>query len=346
MDITSVDLTDATQMEDLFALLLALHAVDSPDNPPPLRETFLATLRQTDPEVRMERLVATVEGRVVGAAHIGLPDIDNRHLLAFVLQVAPEHRRRGVGRVLFERTLRRAREEPRHTLICQATSAVPDGPPRGDAGCRFLEAMGFTPALAMVLRRVDLSTVDDLAERRLHEGCRPHNAGYECVTWAGLTPDRLAPGVARLLNRMNTDAPRGELDIEATTVDPPRLHAQERVVLDRGVHLIGAAAVHRDTGAVAAVTRIDVRPPGDHGDVWLTIADPEHRGHRLGTVVKIEAHRLVRREFPRLKYVHTGNANVNAHMVAINERLGYLPYEVMTNYQRTLTGEPATGARG
>jgi hypothetical protein len=128
----------------------------------------------------------------------------------------------------------------------------------------------------------------------------------------------------------------GDLDLEATTMDPQRLHADERNILDRGLHLVGAAAVHRGTRDVTAVTRIDVRPIGDHGEVWLTIAHPQHRGHRLGTLVKIDAHRRVRRDFPRLRYVRTGNADVNAHMVAINERLGYVAYKAATSYHRAL----------
>jgi hypothetical protein len=128
----------------------------------------------------------------------------------------------------------------------------------------------------------------------------------------------------------------GEVEYEETTVDTARLHAEESNLLDRGMHLVGAAAVHRPTEQVAAVTRVDVRPPGDHGDIWLTIAEPAHRGHRLGTIVKIDAHRRVRREFPGIRYVSTGNADSNGRMVAINERLGYLPYQAVTVYQRRL----------
>lgn len=42
----------------------------------------------------------------------------------------------------------------------------------------------------------------------------------------------------------------------------------------------------------------------------------------------------MRRSFPKLRYVYTDNADANAHMVAINDRLGYLGYEVTVIYQR------------
>lgn len=185
----------------------------------------------------------------------------------------------------------------------------------------------------MASRRVDLSTVDTAAEQALLDLCRPHATDYDTVTWEGLTPEPLAAGVAYVANRTNIDAPHGEMDIEAASMDAERLHAEEREWLGLGSHLVGAAAVHRPTGEIAAVTSIGVRPPGDHGSIRTTIAHPGHRGHRLGTIVKIEAHRRMRQSFPQLRYVFTSNADANSHMVAINEKLGYAVYQTGTNYQ-------------
>lgn len=336
MQIRELDVADATQTEQLFALRQAVHAADCPDRPPPLLQQFLARLRKDPHEMRIERLVGVVDGQVVGNATIALPEVDNRHLLHFSMEVTPAYRRRGVGRALLDRLHQRARHEQRRVLMSGATGPVPGGPPRDGAGARFLAAMGFSSALESRLRRIDLTTVDDTAEQRLLEECRPHAEDYDCLSWTGPTPDELAGDVARLVNRLFTDAPTGELTLEETTMDAERLQADERVELDRQTHLVSAAARHRSTGKVAAFTRIDVRPVGDHGTVWITIADPKHRGHRLGTIAKIEVHRLVRRTFPGLRYVYTGNADTNVHMVAINERLGFVAYETATNYQLTL----------
>jgi GNAT superfamily N-acetyltransferase len=333
MEIGELDIHDTTLTDELFGLHQAVHAADSPDTPAPLREPFLAELRQTHPDVRDEWLVARAGGRLVGSAELTLPEIDNRHLAQVRVRVSPAHRRRGLGRALLDRLHRRIDEEHRTTVICSATRQIPGGPPRSDAGARFLTSMGYTPALEVVQRRLDLTAVDRAAEQRLLDESLRHAGDYDCVTWTGLTPDPLAGGVAYLVNRLLTDAPTGELALEPTTVDVERLHADDRNAIDRQTHLVGAAARHRATGEVAAVTRIDVRPAGDHGSIWITIADPRHRGHRLGTIVKIEAHRAVRRAFPALRYVYTGNADVNRQMAAINERLGFVAYQAGTGYQ-------------
>jgi GNAT superfamily N-acetyltransferase len=336
MDVIVVDPADTAVAKELFALHQAVHATDWPDLPEPLWEPFLAELREPSPEVRIDRLAARIDGRLVGDALLALPEIDNRHLAICALNVLPTHRRRGIGRALLAEVCQRARAEQRRSLLCGASKAVPGGPPRPDAGPRFLEAMGFAPALAAKQRRIDLTAVDPAAEQDLLAECLPHATGYECVSWTGPTPDRFAGEVARLVNRLNTDAPTGDVEVTASTMDATRLRAEERVALDRGTHLVAVAARHRDTGELAAITRVDVRPIGDHGTIWVTIADPRHRGHRLGTIVKIELHRLLRRDFPGLRHLYTGNADENAQMVAINDRLGYLAYDAGALYQLAL----------
>jgi GNAT superfamily N-acetyltransferase len=336
MDIRELDIADATLTEQLFALRQTVHAAESPDKPPPLWQAFLSQLRDQSPETRIERLVVLADGRVVASAVIRLPEIDNRHLLQIYVEVAPAYRRRGVGRAVFDRLVQRARVEERQTVLSGATGPVPGGPPRGVTGRQFLTAMGFSPALDLKLRRIDLTTVDGAAEQRLLDECLPRAEEYDRLTWTGPTPDQHASAVAQLVNRFNADAPTGDLALDQTTMDAERLHADERSALDQGTHLVAAAARHRATGEIAAITRIDIRSVGDHGTIWLTIGDPKHRGHRLGTIVKIDAHRLARRTFPDLQYVYTGNADSNVHMVAINERLGYVAYETATMFQLTL----------
>jgi GNAT superfamily N-acetyltransferase len=342
MEVLPVDKADDDLAEQLFRMYQAVHCADRPDEPPPLRDQFLARLRKSNPELRIEWLAARVGGRVVGGAIIGLPVVDNRHLLQFEAYAHPDHRRRGVGRALLAEIRQLARDEQRRTLVSGANRAVPGGPARSDAGARFLTAMGFAPALESLERRLDLPAVDPAQEQRLLADCLPHAADYEFLSWVGPTPEPLAGGVAYLVSRLNTDAPTGAIEIAESTLDAARLQADERVTMAVGTHLVAAAARHRATGDVAALTRVDVRPVGDHGSIWVTIADPRHRGHRLGTIVKIEVHRLVRRSFPELRYIYTGNADENTHMVAINERLGHAAFQAATIYQLALQ-PPAAG---
>ena len=51
----------------------------------------------------------------------------------------------------------------------------------------------------------------------------------------------------------------------------------------------------------------------------------EHRGHRLGVAVKVANLRLLQRERPDITRLTTYNAEVNSHMIGVNEALGFRP---------------------
>jgi hypothetical protein len=63
--------------------------------------------------------------------------------------------------------------------------------------------------------------------------------------------------------------------------------------------------------------------PAGWGFQALTAVAREHRGHRLGLRLKLAMLDLLARQEPQVKHILTGNAETNAHMIAINEMLGY-----------------------
>ena len=73
-----------------------------------------------------------------------------------------------------------------------------------------------------------------------------------------------------------------------------------------------------------------------HGQIGITLVDPSHRGHRLGMALKIATHDLALATFPDLRTVDTCNAEVNDHMNAVNEALGYRSIETLLELQKKL----------
>jgi GNAT superfamily N-acetyltransferase len=69
---------------------------------------------------------------------------------------------------------------------------------------------------------------------------------------------------------------------------------------------------------------------------WNAIVDPDHRGQRLGLVVKIANLRLLRREIAGALRLETWNANENTRMIAINELLGFQIVERVDQFQLAL----------
>ena len=73
-----------------------------------------------------------------------------------------------------------------------------------------------------------------------------------------------------------------------------------------------------------------------HGQVGITIVDPAHRGHRLGLALKVATHDLAVATYADLVALDTSNAEVNTHMNAVNETLGYRSIETLLELQKRL----------
>jgi hypothetical protein len=78
------------------------------------------------------------------------------------------------------------------------------------------------------------------------------------------------------------------------------------------------------TGRLAGVTELglDSAEPA-WGYQFVTAVAREHRGHRLGLLVKTVMMEQLATAEPELAHVITGNADSNQHMISINADLGY-----------------------
>ena len=99
-----------------------------------------------------------------------------------------------------------------------------------------------------------------------------------------------------------------------------------------GDHVVLKAAPDPDYLSYLTSLGIERSHP-DYGHQWITIVDPDHRGRRLGTVVKLENLAQARREEPRLAAVDTWNADSNRHMIGINETMGFRAVDSWVNWQ-------------
>ena len=273
---------------------------------------------------RYERWAAVCDGKVLGHLDLTFSDQDNTHLLGFALGVHPDERRRGVGSALLRHAEERATEDGRNTLHAWVPIPHESSPlVRGD-GSPFLVAKGYKPSLDTAIRRVDLDAVDEAALDRLLEETWKKAEGFELVSFEGAPPEEIIDGMAYLHARMYTDMPLGEWDLQEAAIDRVRLLDWSRQRRQRGELHLQTAVRHKESGEVAGFTEIVVEAGEEHhcsqGD---TIVDPRFRGHRLGTILKIANQRRVREWRPKMRYVWTGNAVSNSHMISVNEAVGY-----------------------
>ncbi|HZN19857.1 MAG TPA: GNAT family N-acetyltransferase [Micromonosporaceae bacterium] len=333
--ITPLDVTDPTAVDEVFALMTAARAADVPDMPPPCRHWLAGALTFPRTYSRLENYVTRADGRTVGFLSLAFPlkeNLENSDI--YDLIVHPDYRRRGIGRALYAYAVERLRADGRKRTVGMTVATLPGGPQRDGAGGAFAVAMGAKNALGEVRRRLDLSTVDeDALKVQLAEAWQRAD-GYTLVQWRERAPDEYAADVGYLDGRMITDAPMGDIKWEPETVDVARVREGEARCSAMKIRMYSTGVVHAATNRMVAFTTIGFEESTPtHGMQWITIVDPDHRGHRLGIIVKIENLRYARAHEPGVTTVDTWNAAVNKHMIAINEAMGFRPVDLWENWQ-------------
>lgn len=193
-------------------------------------------------------------------------------------------------------------------------------------GVAFVVAAGAERALDEICRKLELDEVgaDQLTARE--EEATTYAAGYELAQWVGPCSDDIIGDLAILTGRMTTDAPVGDLDWEPESWDRQRVREAEARTSRLGRRWVTTAARHVASGRVGAYTDIGWSEQlASTAFQWMTIVAPEHRGRRLGMLIKAANLRALRREDPCVERVITWNADSNQQMIAINETLGFRP---------------------
>jgi len=324
------DRPDRRDVDGAVAVLEAARAVDCPHQPVLTASAFAARLRHGwdgDPPLTAVHW-DHCGGTVAGVLEVSLPHWDNTHLGQVAVTVDPGARRRGLGTRLFEASVERVRAAGR-TLVYADCFDYP-GP------VAFLKAMGLDRAYEEVQRRQDLDSLDWARLDGAYAEAGRRAAGYQLIRLPGPTPPDLMPDVVRMTGAIN-DAPVDDLNIEDEVFSPERIRAFEAAQQAQGWRLRRLVARERGTGLLAGhtITAVQGEQPW-HGCQHDTSVLREHRGHRLGLLLKIGMLRWLAEQEPQLRDLDTWNAAANTHMIEVNEALGYRVLACGIGWQRHL----------
>jgi hypothetical protein len=147
---------------------------------------------------------------------------------------------------------------------------------------------------------------------------------YRTFTFRTPWPKEYTEDHCELGRRMSTDEPAGDSDHEEEVWDAARIQETDELLDAQRSTKIAAVAQHIESGRLVAFTEL-LMSPDRPGEAWqmATLVHPEHRGFRLGLAVKLANLEFLAEAEPRIRQVVTGNASVNAPMVAINDMLGF-----------------------
>jgi GNAT superfamily N-acetyltransferase len=324
--------TDAGRLRACFDMTQAGWPIDHPDEPPWSYGAFAGKwARGYDTAPRHTWLASDDSGEPVGGYLLRLPDKENIATADCRLVVSPARRRAGFGRALLAHCADQARQAGRSRL----TSHVRDDTP----GAAFAAAAGARGGIPEVIRML---TIDDGMPARLTQlraGAEPYGAGYSLLSWLGVTPAEHIDQVAAVRGAM-ADAPRND-GMEPSAWTPERVLQSEQTMVEHRLAIFSVAARHDATGQFAALTQVCTEADSpDWAFQQITAVRPGHRGHRLGLLTKIAMLELLAKLEPGVRRIQTGNAGANAHMIAINELLGFTIAGVSRDWELDLKAEP------
>lgn len=295
--------------------------------------------------------VGRIGGETVGMCSVTLPLRENLWTAGINVLVSPGYRRRGLGRQLLRFAEDVAQQHSRTSLdgyfelpaqvvegagpLLPAKSGV-GGLPAGEPSTAFAAAGGYELEQVETSSRLGLPVPPERLAA-LEAAASAHAGDYTLLGWADACPEELVDNYAVLNARMSTDVPTAGLDWEGEIWDAARIRRDEETLARSGTQSVVSAAMHRPTGQLVAYTVLNWRPEVPATVLQQdTLVAAEHRGHRLGMLIKIRNLRMAQARWPAANSVLTWNANENQHMLAINIALGFTPAGYEGEWQKRL----------
>jgi len=249
--------------------------------------------------------------------------------------VHPDYKRRGLGRALLAELEAIARDDNKRQVIMYAPATLSDGPvvaaptgfgavPKDNPETLFLLAQGFSFEQVERVSRLALpvtglrSLVDDAIDH--------FDRDYAVHEWVDLCPERWQTNLALLYTRMSTDEPSAGLEPPEDVWSVERLLEYQTRFTQSTLTMVYAAVEHVETGTLVGYTALAVPQETSRAvNQAGTIVLEEHRGHRLGMLLKVVNLAHIERVAPGHPSVITYNAEENHHMLSTNEAVGFLP---------------------
>jgi GNAT superfamily N-acetyltransferase len=308
---------------------------DSPDMPQVSDVDFKTNMQRQGPLFDHEYVLALIDGQIVASSSMsrrrtGTPDYELHapytHVTGGVRRAA---RRQGVGMRLLGALADFMQRNGQVTASMMPTHF--------SDGWAFLTHIGAQEKLRMMENRLDMARVDWEQVARWEQALRTADLGLTWEVYPSRLPlarfDVLAPALSVMLN----DQPLGTLDVAPMSFNRQQLEASYADMDERGGdHYL--VLLHHGTELVAVCdANWNPRLP-DRVSQYLTAVTPAWRGKGLAKAVKARMMRLIRENRPGVTLIVTTNAHINAPMLALNRRLGYVQAKDMRTYQICLGG--------
>ena len=239
---------------------------------------------------------------------------ENKHF-CYVYNVAllTPYRGKGITKQLLAVVLEFAKRYKRRIIIADTSE---------EDGKKFIKKLKAEEALSGLENRLDLTKLDwDMVEEWATEG--PVRSPESKLEFFQDCPDDIIEEYCKIYSEIGNQAPREDLDVGDFVITPELRKQREKYQKDVDVTWL-TAITREPNGDISGMTEVLYRPSKDPLITQdLTGVSDRYRGTGKGKWLKAIMLQEVRKRFPTVTTVVTGNATTNAPMISINERLGF-----------------------
>lgn len=333
MDDEIIEFDPITASSDLLAKYFdfaekILRELD-PQDPLPSRELQKARITDSGPYRQIFRWLVLADVGTRQAA-IGMGSIKfvteqepdyggTKHIATINIDIDPDFRRQGLGTRLLRVLVDKAIERGEITTV-ETFSFF-------ESGWNFCAKFGGTVALEAAQNRLELVDVDwDMIERWQADGRKRNEERGVVIKTFDRVPENIMDEFADTYNFTVNQIPLGDLEMKHQ-VTPEYLREAEKQVRESGARWY-VKVTQEMNGRISGLTEIVYHPGMPHRvEQELTGVRTEYRGRGLGKWLKADMLLFIRDTLPGVKYINTGNADSNAPMLSINERMGFKRYQ-------------------
>ncbi|MFW9929936.1 MAG: GNAT family N-acetyltransferase, partial [Candidatus Thorarchaeota archaeon] len=295
---------------------------DDPVNPDEMIETARKQEEKDDEGIIERYFVWNNDSKVVGSMYAGIlteknPSYKgNEHICQFDISLLPEYRRKRFGTQLLKRVIDLADFHDKFSLLASTNE---------ESGKAFLKKFGFPFALSNKQNRLVLNKVDwPMVQQWVDDGIKRNPSTN--LLFFNRIPDSIIESFAKIFTETGNQAPLGSLEISDMVLTPEVLRKREKDFQE--VNRIPNIAVTVESdGDISGLTEILYEEQTKILLQGLTGVRDKYRGRGLGKWIKAAMLLYVKEHYPEASFIKTGNAESNAPMLSINNRLGFTVFK-------------------
>jgi mycothiol synthase len=293
-----------------------------PEDPPQTTEYIKQNWLSIPPVIiEYHWLAWSADGELVGRGEVNFFNMEeNQHIGQVFLFIHPGWRRQGIGSQFLALIAEKSLTNNRRLLMGNVYERDPDGH-------LFAQRIGAEIGLAAHTNQLKLSDVDRSLTRSWIDRAAQRAGDYALEFWDGPYPEEDIERASVMVGAMN-QAPTGDLDIEDFNFTPQLIRQIEEMLFSQDIVRWTYVARHKPTGDLVGYTDVLWQPNKPHiAQIDATGVLEQHRNHGLGRWLKAAMIEKILAEKPEVTLMRTGNADMNAPMLKINNELGFTSYQ-------------------